>query len=66
MYGASFCQYSHSQKGMFGNSARFLDERDFSEDSNVRITPTWLIDGEYYPNVQSFDRLASLSGCKIN
>ncbi|MEK6876455.1 MAG: hypothetical protein AABX63_03530 [Nanoarchaeota archaeon] len=65
MYGASFCQYSHAQKGMFGNSFKYVDYRDFSEDSNVKKTPTWLINGAYYQNVQTFDRLASLTGCTL-
>jgi flagellar basal body-associated protein FliL len=65
MYGASFCQYSHAQQGMFGNSKKYLDIRDFSEDSNVKTTPTWLINGEYFANVQTFDRLASLTGCEL-
>lgn len=65
MYGASFCQYSLAQKKMFGNSARYLDVRDFSENPNVETTPTWLINGNYYKNVQTFDRLSSLTGCKV-
>jgi len=65
MYGASFCKYSSAQKGMFGNSAKFIDYRDFSENSDVRITPTWFIDGNKYENVQSLDRLASVTGCVI-
>ena len=65
MYGASFCQYTHGQKGMFGNSVKFLDIRDFSKDPNIRVTPTWLINGQYYENVQSFDRLATVTGCVI-
>ena len=65
MYGATFCQYSHSQKGMFGNSVKFLDIRDFSKDPNIRVTPTWLINGQYYENVQSFDRLAVVTGCTL-
>jgi hypothetical protein len=65
MYGASFCQYSHAQQGMFGNSERFLDIRDFTEDSNVKVTPTWKINGAYYQNVQTFDRLTFLTGCAI-
>jgi len=65
MYGATFCQYSHAQKGLFGNSVKFLDVRDFSKDPNVRVTPTWLINGQYYENVQSFDRLATVTGCVI-
>ncbi|MCH8003243.1 MAG: hypothetical protein IH934_01320 [Nanoarchaeota archaeon] len=65
MYGASACQYTHAQKGMFGNSMRFIDSRDFTEDPNIKITPTWLINGKYYENVQTFNRLADLTGCKI-
>ena len=65
MYGASFCKYTSAQKGMFGNSMKFIDYRDFTEDSNIRITPTWKINGEYYQNAQSFDKLASITGCAI-
>ena len=65
MYGATSCQYSHAQQGMFGNSKKYLDIRDFTEDSNVKTTPTWIINGNYYANVQTFDRLASLTGCEI-
>jgi len=65
MYGASFCQYSHAQQGMFGNSVKYLDVRDFTEDRNVKKTPTWLITGKYYENVQSLDRLAILTGCSL-
>ena len=65
MYGASFCKYTHGQKGMFGNSMSFINYKDFSEDSNVKLTPTWLIDGEYYENAQSFDRLSAITGCAI-
>ena len=66
MYGASFCQYSHAQKGMFGNSFKYVDYRDFNEDPDIKVTPTWKINGAYYRNVQDFDRLASLTGCNIN
>ncbi|MEK6949145.1 MAG: hypothetical protein AABX34_02915 [Nanoarchaeota archaeon] len=65
MYGAPLCRYTAAQKAMFGNSMKLIDYRDFTEDPNVEITPTWLINGAYYQNVQDFDRLASLTGCKI-
>ena len=65
MYGATSCQYSHAQQGMFGNSKKYLDIRDFTEDSNIQVTPTWLINGAYYRNVQTIDKLSSLTGCKI-
>jgi hypothetical protein len=65
MYGANFCQYSHGQKGMFGNSFKYIDYQDYTEDPNVKVTPTWKINGAYYQNVQTFDRLATLTGCNF-
>tara|TARA_Y100000031_G_scaffold155939_1_gene208477 strand:+ start:1324 stop:1755 length:432 start_codon:yes stop_codon:yes gene_type:complete len=65
MYGATWCKYTSAQKGMFENSMKFIDYRDFSEHSDVRITPTWFIDGNKYENVQSLDKLASVTGCVI-
>ncbi|MBS3101950.1 hypothetical protein J4458_00705 [Candidatus Woesearchaeota archaeon] len=65
MYGASFCQYSSAQKGMFGKSFKFINYKDFSENPDVRITPTWEINGRLVERVQSFDRLSELTGCSI-
>lgn len=65
MYGASWCKYTAGQKAMFGNSMKLINYRDFSEDSNVKITPTWHINGAYYQNVQTFDRLSALTGCTL-
>ena len=65
MFGASFCKYTAAQKGMFGNSMKFIDYRDFTEDKNIKITPTWLINGKYYENAQSFDRLSAITGCIV-
>ena len=65
MYGAPLCKYTAGQKAMFGNSMRLIDYRDFTKDPNVEITPTWLINGAYYQNVQTFDRLSALTGCPL-
>ena len=65
MYGASWCQYTAAQKGMFGKSMKFIDYRDFSENSEVKVTPTWFINGEKYERVQSLDKLAAITGCAI-
>ena len=65
MYGAPWCKYTAGQKAMFGNSMKLIDYRDFTKDPNVKITPTWLINGAYYQNVQTFDRLGSLTGCTL-
>ncbi len=66
MYGASWCKYTAAQKQMFGNSMRFIDYRDFTENPEVKTTPTWFIDGQKYEKVQSFDKLALVSGCTIS
>ncbi len=65
MYGAPFCQYSQAQKNMFGKSFKFINYKDFSENSNVKITPTWEINGDLIERVQSLDRLAELTECSI-
>ena len=65
MYGASWCQYTQAQKRMFGNSMRFIDYRDFSENSEVKVTPTWFINGQKYEKTQSLDRLAAVTGCVV-
>ena len=65
MYGASFCKYSAAQKSMFGKSKKYLDYRDFSENGDVEVTPTWYIEGEKYENVQSLDKLSQLTGCTL-
>src|SRR3989338_8378612 len=65
MYGASFCKFSAGQKAMFGNSMRFINYKDFSENSEVSTTPTWLINGEKYEKAQALDRLAAVTGCKL-
>lgn len=65
MYGASWCKYTQAQKRMFGNSFRFVNYKDFSENPEVKITPTWFINGKKYENAQSFDKLAAVTGCSI-
>jgi|TARA_Y100000310_G_scaffold63439_2_gene58866 ETRAMP family membrane protein len=65
MFGSSTCQYTTGQHGMFGPSKKFLDSRDFTEDKNIKITPTWLINGLYYENAQSLQTLADLTDCEL-
>tara|TARA_Y100000031_G_C8140961_1_gene347553 strand:+ start:516 stop:944 length:429 start_codon:yes stop_codon:yes gene_type:complete len=65
MYGAEWCKYTAEQKTVFGKSFDLLDYKDYTENPAVKITPTWVIGGQSYERVQSAERLASLSGCKI-
>ncbi len=66
MYGATWCKYTQAQKSMFGNSVRFLNYKDFGENPEVTTTPTWFINGQKYPKVQSLDKLAAITGCSLN
>ncbi len=62
MYGENWCKYTNAQKNMFGKSFKYINYQ-VKEDLNKR--PTWVINGETYETVQSFERLSALTGCKI-
>lgn len=66
MYGAiDWCAYTKEQAGMFGPSFRHLDYRDYSEGQDIKVTPTWEIDGKRYERVQSLEKLSGLTGCPL-
>lgn len=65
IYGAPWCKYTQEQKGMFGASVKYLDYRDFSERPDIKVTPTWVINGKLYERVQSFEKLSELTGCSL-
>lgn len=62
MYGEDWCKYTQGQKAMFGKSFKYIN---YQVKSNLNVRPTWAIDGKTYERVQSFERLAALTGCKI-
>ncbi len=62
MYGEDWCQYTQGQKAMFGKSFKYIN---YEVKPNLRIRPTWIIDGKTYEKVQSFERLSALTGCKF-
>ena len=66
MYGAmSWCHFTQGQRAMFGKSFKYINYHEFTELPGIKKTPTWVINGAWYENVQSFDKLAGLTGCKI-
>ena len=71
IYGNDACQYTNRQLNFFGNSKKYLnyvkcsESRELCDQKGVRSTPTWEIQGQTYPQVQTFERLATLSGCKL-
>ena len=71
VYGSmSWCKYTQAQKAMFGKSFKYLNYYDVAEwpadtYGDIKVTPTWIVNGELYPNVQDFERLSALTGCQI-
>lgn len=66
MYGAmDWCKYTQGQKAMFGNSFKYVNYHEYQDLPGIKKTPTWVINGQWYENVQSFDKLAALTGCKL-
>ena len=66
MYGAmSWCKFTQGQKAMFGKSFKYINYHEFNELPGIKKTTTWVINGAWHDNVQSFDKLAALTGCKL-
>ena len=65
IYGADFCKYTAEQKAMFGKSEKHLNYKDYTERQDIKITPTWIVNGQKYERVQSFEKLSELTGCKF-
>ena len=71
IYGNDFCSYTRNQMGFFGKSKKYLsyvkciDNKELCDSKGVEVTPTWEINGEMYPQVQTFEKLTLLSGCEI-
>lgn len=66
MYGAmDWCRFTQGQKAMFGKSFKYVNYHEFNELPGIKKTPTWVINGEWHENVQSFEKLGALTGCKL-
>ena len=66
MYGAmDWCKFTQGQKAMFGKSFKYVNYHEYTDLPGIKTTPTWVINGQWHVNVQPFDKLAALTGCKI-
>ena len=63
------CPACEAQEKMFEGNYQYLNKTDcYSEiqkciDAQITGTPTWIINGEKYPGVQSIEKLKELTGC---
>lgn len=71
-YWTSWCSHCQKQKEMFWEEAaknlNFTDcdsERKACKDAWITWYPTWVINWEQYPWVQSFEKLWELTWCKL-
>ena len=66
MYGAmGWCHFTQGQRAMFGKSFKYINYHEFNELQGIKKTPTWVINGQWYENVQSFEKLSALTECRI-
>ena len=71
IYGNDYCQYTIKQLNYFGNSKQYLnyikclDNKELCDSKNIKTTPTWEINGKMYEQVQTFESLTAITGCKI-
>ncbi len=70
MYGTEWCSFCSEQKKLFGDSFEYIDYIDCGQDKDICVSagvlgyPTWIINGQNYPGLQSLDRLENLSNFK--
>ncbi|MDD5191607.1 MAG: hypothetical protein PHH54_02210 [Candidatus Nanoarchaeia archaeon] len=63
------CKFCKDQEDIFGNNTQYLNiidchfETQKCVDAQITGTPTWIINGEKYPGVQSIEKLKQLTGC---
>jgi len=61
------CHACDTQKKLFGENSKYLNIVDCwyekEKCSEIKYTPTWVIDGEVYIGVQSIEELKKLTGC---
>jgi glutaredoxin len=71
MYGTTWCKYCQMQKGLFGNSFKYINFVDCDKNrqeciaAGVNAYPTWRINGKNYVGVQQLVTLSQLSGCEL-
>jgi len=66
-YGTEWCPHCKNQKKLFGSSFQYINYTDCDKNKKVCTEalisgyPTWKINNQTYPGVQSIERLAQLS-----
>lgn len=76
-YGAYWCPHCNRQKAMFGDAMEHVDyvecspngkdapQAEICQRKGISGYPTWIIQGERYSGVQSFEDLAVAADCEL-
>ena len=72
MYGAYWCPHCHAEKALFGDSFKYVNYVECTQQinkciaANIQSYPTWIYpDGKTYVGTQSLQDLASQSSCTL-
>jgi len=69
LYSQTGCSACKVQEEMFGENYQYLNDIDCKVetqkciDAQITGTPTWIINEEKYPGVQTIEKLKELTGC---
>lgn len=69
LYGSDTCQNCQLQKSMFGDDFRRIHyincdiHQDECNQKDIQGYPTWMYNGQSFPGIQTFGKLADLSSC---
>jgi hypothetical protein len=73
LYGSEWCPHCQEQKEQFGDSLKFIDYTECTEnqqkcsEEEIQYLPTWKFnDGTSVSGVKSFDYLAEKTGCVLS
>ena len=70
-YWTSWCSHCQKQKEMFWDASKYLNftdcdaDRKWCKDAWITWYPTWVINWEQFPWVQSFEKLWEKTWCKL-
>jgi len=69
LYTTEYCAYCQRQKQLFGDNVNLLNIIDCNRNEDeciaaeIKVTPTWVIDGKLYSGLRYEQELKELAGC---
>lgn len=73
MYGSQYCPHCANQENMFGDSFKYINYVECTEEpgttecneKNILGVPTWIYPNGELSGTQSLEELSEISGCKL-